>query len=245
MNRSYALIWNHALGAWAVAHEHARKRGKGAGAVLATSLVLASSAFAADLPTGGQVVAGSGSISQPNGQQMVIDQASNKLAIDWQSFDIGSGNKVTFNQPGTDSIALNRVLGTDGSKIMGQLDANGRVFIINPNGVLFGAGAQVNVGGLVASTLDLSVSDFEAGNYAFKGDGSTASIINNGRITAADGGSVALLGGTVSNNGVIVANQGTVALAAGNAVTLDFAGDGLLSVQVDEAVRMHWWKTVS
>ncbi|PIA70119.1 hypothetical protein CDR19_17410 [Ectopseudomonas toyotomiensis] len=237
MNRSYALIWNHALGAWAVAHEHARKRGKGAGAVLATSLVLAGSTFAADLPTGGQVVSGSGSISQPNGQQMVIDQASNKLAIDWQSFDIGSGNKVTFNQPGTDSIALNRVLGADGSKIMGQLDANGRVFIINPNGVLFGAGAQVNVGGLVASTLDLSVSDFEAGNYAFKGNGSNASVINNGRISAADGGSVALLGGTVSNNGVIVANQGTVALAAGNSVTLDFAGDGLLSVQVDEAVK--------
>ncbi|MDP9942461.1 two-partner secretion domain-containing protein [Ectopseudomonas alcaliphila] len=236
MNRSYALIWNHALGAWAVAHEHARKRGKGAGAVMAASLVLAGSAFAADLPTGGQVVSGSGSISQPNGQQMVIDQASNKLAIDWQSFDIGSGNKVTFNQPGTDSIALNRVLGADGSKIMGQLDANGRVFIINPNGVLFGAGAQVNVGGLVASTLDLSVSDFEAGNYAFKGNGSNASVINNGRITA-DGGSVALLGGTVSNNGVLVANQGTVALAAGNAVTLDFAGDGLLNVQIDEAVK--------
>ena len=237
MNRTYALIWNHALGAWAVAHEHARKRGKGAGAVLATSLVLASSAFAADLPTGGQVVSGSGSINQPNAQQMVIDQASNKLAIDWQSFDIGSGNKVTFNQPGTDSIALNRVLGADGSKIMGQLDANGRVFIINPNGVLFGSGAQVNVGGLVASTLDLSVSDFEAGNYAFKGNSSNASVINNGRISAADGGSVALLGGTVSNNGVIVANQGTVALAAGNAVTLDFAGDGLLNVQIDEAVK--------
>uniref|UniRef100_UPI003A968C58 two-partner secretion domain-containing protein n=1 Tax=Pseudomonas sp. TaxID=306 RepID=UPI003A968C58 len=237
MNRSYALIWNHALGTWAVAHEHARKRGKGAGAVVAASLVLAGSAFAADLPTGGQVVSGNGSISQPNGQQMVIDQASNKLAIDWQSFDIGSGNKVTFNQPGTDSIALNRVLGADGSKIMGQLDANGRVFIINPNGVLFGASAQVNVGGLVASTLDLSVSDFEAGHYAFKGDGSNASIINNGRITAADGGSVALLGGTVSNNGVIIANQGTVALAAGNVVTLDFAGDGLLNVQVDEAVK--------
>lgn len=237
MNRTYALIWNHALGAWAVAPEHARKRGKGAGVVLAASLALTGPAFAADLPTGGQVVSGSGSINQPNAQQMVIDQASNKLAIDWQSFDIGTGNKVTFNQPGTDSIALNRVLGADGSKIMGQLDANGRVFIINPNGVLFGAGAQVNVGGLVASTLDLSVSDFEAGNYAFKGDGSNASVINNGRISAADGGSVALLGGTVSNNGVIVANQGTVALAAGNGVTLDFAGDGLLNVQIDEAVK--------
>ncbi|MGA4474835.1 GLUG motif-containing protein [Ectopseudomonas chengduensis] len=237
MNRVFTVIWNMSLGAWVVASEQARRGGKGAGGVLATALLLPTLALAADLPSGGQVVSGSGSISQPNSQQMVIDQASNKLAIDWQSFDIGAGNKVTFNQPGRDAIALNRVLGSDGSKIMGQLDANGRVFIINPNGVLFGAGAQVNVGGLVASTLDLSVSDFEAGNYAFKGNGSNASVINSGRISAADGGSVALLGGTVSNNGVIVANQGTVALAAGNAVTLDFAGDGLLSVQVDEAVK--------
>ena len=236
MNRTYALVWNPSLATWSVANEHARRRGKGAGAVLATALLLSGGAVAADLPTGGQVVAGQGQIGTPSNNQMVIDQASNKLAIDWQSFDIGKGSKVTFNQPGSDSIALNRVLGADGSKIMGQLDANGRVFIVNPNGVLFGQNAQVNVGRLVASTLDISNSDFEAGNYSFKGNGSNASVINNGQITAADGGAVALLGGTVSNNGVIVANQGTVALAAGNKVTLDFAGDGLLNVQVDEAV---------
>ncbi|MFP6849988.1 MAG: MBG domain-containing protein [Pseudomonas sp.] len=236
MNRTYALVWNPSLGAWTVTDERARRRGKGAGAVLAAALLLPLMASAADLPTGGNVVSGSGAINQPNAQQMVIDQASNKLAIDWQSFDIAAGKKVTFNQPGSDAIALNRVLGADGSKIMGQLDANGRVFLINPNGVLFGAGAQVNVGGLVASTLNISNSDFEAGNYSFKGDGSNARVINNGTLNAADGGSIALLGGTVSNNGVIVANQGTVALAAGNAVTLDFAGDGLLNVQVDEAV---------
>ncbi len=236
MNRSYALVWNPSLATWTVAHEHARRRGKGAGAVLAAALVLGSTAFAADLPTGGQVVSGSGQITTPGANQMVIDQNSNKLAIDWQSFDIAPGNKVTFKQPGSDSVALNRVLGADGSKIMGQLDANGRVFIINPNGVLFGQGAQVNVGGLVASTLDISNSDFEAGNYKFKGDGSNHAVINNGTITAANGGAVALLGGTVSNNGVIVAKQGTVALAAGNKATLDFAGDGLLNVQVDEAV---------
>ncbi|OEC32624.1 hypothetical protein A7D25_23160, partial [Pseudomonas sp. 21C1] len=236
MNRTYALVWNPSLAAWSVTDERARRRGKGAGAVLAAALLLPLTAIAADLPSGGQVVSGSGAINQPNASQMVIDQASNKLAIDWQSFDIAAGNKVTFNQPGRDAIALNRVLGADGSKIMGQLDANGRVFLINPNGVLFGAGAQVNVGGLVASTLNISDSDFEAGNYKFKGNASNASVTNNGQISAADGGSIALLGGTVSNNGVIVANQGTVALAAGNAVTLDFAGDGLLNVQVDEAV---------
>lgn len=234
MNRAYALVWNPSCGAWSVADEHARRHGKGAGAVLLASLLLAGSAMAADLPTGGQVVSGSGSISQPNAQQMVIDQASNKLAIDWQSFDIGAGNKVTFNQPGRDSIALNRVIGSDGSKIMGQLDANGRVFLVNPNGVLFGNGASVNVGGLVASTLDLSVEDFDGGQYHFKGDGSPAAVVNHGSIRA-DGGAVALLGGTVSNQGVIVANRGSATLAAGNAMTLDFAGDGLLNVQVDEA----------
>ena len=236
MNRTYVLVWNSSLATWTVTDERARRRGKGAGAVLAAALLLPLTAIAADLPTGGQVVSGSGQIGTPSNNQMVIDQASNKLSIDWQSFDIAAGNKVTFNQPGSDAIALNRVLGADGSKIMGQLDANGRVFLINPNGVLFGADAQVNVGGLVASTLNISDSDFATGNYKFKSDGSNASVINNGQISTADGGSIALLGGTVSNNGVIVANQGTVALAAGNAVTLDFAGDGLLNVQVDEAV---------
>ena len=122
---------------------------------------------------------------------MTITQSSQKLAIDWQSFDIGNGNKVSVVQPGADSIALNRVIGTDGSKIMGQLNANGRVFLINPNGVLFGKGASVNVGGLVASTLNISNQDFANGNYAFKGDGSNASVINQGTITAADGGAVA------------------------------------------------------
>jgi len=238
MNRTYALVWNTRLGTWSVASEHARRRGKGSGAVVATAtaLLLGGPALATDLPTGGQVIAGQGQIGSPTNQQLIIDQASNKLAIDWQSFDIAAGNTVTFKQPGSDAIALNRVLGADGSKIMGQLDANGQVFIINPNGVLFGQSAQVNVGGLVASTLEISNSDFEAGHYTFKGDGSNASVINQGQITAADGGSIALLGGMVSNRGVIVANQGTVALAAGNAVTLDFAGDGLLNVQVDAAL---------
>ncbi len=245
MNRIFAIVWNRALGAWVVASEHATTRGKrGASArraVGALALGIAAldptDVLAADLPSGGQIVLGNGSIGTPSASQMVIDQASGKLAVDWQSFDIGAGNKVTFKQPGSDSIALNRVLGADGSKIMGQLDANGRVFLVNPNGVLFGQGAQVSVGALVASTLDISVDDFAAGNYRFKGEGSNASVINQGSISAADGGAVALLGGMVSNQGVIQARLGTVALAAGNQVTLDFAGDGLLNVQVDEATK--------
>uniref|UniRef100_UPI001300B71F ESPR domain-containing protein n=1 Tax=Pseudomonas huaxiensis TaxID=2213017 RepID=UPI001300B71F len=86
MNRTYALVWNPSLGAWSVADEHARRHGKGAGAVLAAALLLPIMACAADLPTGGQVTAGQGQISTPANNQMVIDQASNKIAIDWQSF---------------------------------------------------------------------------------------------------------------------------------------------------------------
>ncbi|MDP3412015.1 MAG: filamentous hemagglutinin N-terminal domain-containing protein, partial [Polaromonas sp.] len=127
--------------------------------------------------------------------------------------------------------ALNRVLGADPSSIMGTLSANGRVFLLNPNGVLFGSGAQVNVGGLVASTMSLSDAKFMSGDYSFT-DAGNGSVVNQGNITAADGGYVALMGKSVSNQGVISARLGSVVLAAGNAVTMDVAGDGLLNVSV-------------
>ena len=182
-------------------------------------------------PTGGQVVGGSGSIAQ-NGATMTVTQTTDKMSINWQDFSIGAKEKVVFQQPGAQSVALNRVLGNNASTIYGQLSANGQVFLINPNGVLFAKGAQVNVGGLVASTLNLSDKNFMAGNYTFSGAG--GSVLNQGTITA-DGGYVALLGNQVSNQGVIAAKQGTVALAAGNAVTLDLAGDGLVKIAVNEA----------
>ncbi|WP_341707597.1 GLUG motif-containing protein [Halopseudomonas sp.] len=192
----------------------------------------AANLHAADLPTGGNIVGGSGSISQ-NGNNLNVQQNSDKLITNWDSFDIGAGHTVNFYQPGSNSVALNRVIGEDASAIYGNLNANGKVFLVNPNGVLFGQGAAVNVGALVASTLSLSDEDFNDGNYQFSGDGNNAAVINRGSITA-DGGAVALLGGQVSNHGIIQANQGTVALAAGDKITLDFAGDGLLNVTVDE-----------
>lgn len=190
-------------------------------------LVLASSAYA--LPTGGEIAAGAASIAGGPGG-LTITQSSQNAAINWQSFSIGHGEAVTFVQPNASAVALNRVLGSDPSTILGSLNANGRVFLVNPNGVLFGAGSRVNVGGLVASTLGTSDSDFMAGRYSFTGAGGT--VLNQGAIDA-DGGVVALLGGKVSNEGVITARLGAVALAAGDAVTLDFAGDGLLNVAID------------
>ena len=120
-------------------------------------------------PSGGQVTAGSGAISQ-SGLTTTIDQHSQNLSLNWQSFNIGADSTVDFLQPNAQSIAVNRIADPNGSVILGRLNANGQVFLINPNGVLFGQGAQVNVGGLVASTLD--VSDSELGNSAlhFRGD---------------------------------------------------------------------------
>jgi filamentous hemagglutinin family protein len=190
----------------------------------------ASSAQAQNLPTGGTVSAGSATIST-GGQSVTINQTSQQAAINWQSFSIGKDNQVVFVQPNANSVALNRVLGPDPSSILGSLQANGKVFLINPNGILFGKGANVNVGGLVASTLGLTDADFMAGHYAFTGSG--GSVLNEGSIHA-DGGYVALLGASVRNEGTIQANLGTVALAAGQAITLDVAGDGLLNVAIDK-----------
>ncbi|MBB6600280.1 filamentous hemagglutinin N-terminal domain-containing protein [Luteimonas sp. MC1825] len=196
------------------------------GAVL---LALAASAHAAP-PSGGVVTTGAANIDQQGGN-MVITQTTRNVSINWQDFGIAAGESVQFVQPGVDSIALNRVLGSDPSVILGNLSSNGRVFLLNPNGILFGQGASVNVGGLVATTMRLSDADFQAGNHAFSNAGAGA-VVNQGSITAHDGGHVALMGQRVSNDGVIVARLGTVALAAGEAVTLDVAGDGLLNVAV-------------
>ncbi|MDL2198534.1 MBG domain-containing protein [Halopseudomonas aestusnigri] len=209
------------------------KRPNFAPTALAIAISLcAAQLHAADLPTGGNIVGGSGSISQ-DGNSLNVQQNSDKLITNWDSFDIGAGNTVNFYQPGSNSVALNRVIGEDASAIYGNLNANGKVFLVNPNGVLFGQGAAVNVGALVASTLSLSDEDFNDGNYQFSGDGNNAAVINRGTLNA-DQGAVALLGGQVSNHGIIQANQGTVALAAGDKITLDFAGDGLLNVTVDK-----------
>src|SRR6266581_1324591 len=120
------------------------------------------------LPVAGSTTAGTGKISQ-SADVLTVEQSSARLAIDWQSFNINSGESVIFKQPSSQSIALNRVLGQDPSTILGNLSANGQVFVLNPNGVLFGHGAQVNVGGLLAASLQLSVADFLAGRYTLSG----------------------------------------------------------------------------
>ncbi len=235
MNRIYRLVWNAAKGINQVASEKSSSRGKGKRGIktprLATLLLLGSpAAFATGvLPAGGTLVAGTGSIAS-DGTAMNIVQSTQKMAIDWQGFSIGSGNSVQFVQPSVSSVALNRVLGADASLIQGALKANGQVFLLNPNGVLFAPTAQVNAGALVASTLNLKNDDFLAGRYAFEG-GSSHAIINQGNITAAQGGGVALIAAKVTNTGTIDAQRGHALLGAGSKVTLDFGGPVKLQVE--------------
>ncbi|WP_123725838.1 filamentous hemagglutinin N-terminal domain-containing protein, partial [Pseudomonas protegens] len=236
MNKIYALVWNQTQGCWNVVHEGARRRrrsGSGKGLVVAVASLLAltglPSAFA--LPTGGVVVSGSADILT-QGPNMSINQHTDKLITNWNDFSVQANQSVNFNQPTSTSIALNRVVGVNGSNIQGQINANGRVFLINPNGVVFGQGSQVNVGGLVATTRNISDADFKAGNYKFSGTAATE-VVNRGSIIAADGGSVALLGAKVRNEGTINAQNGRVALAAGNGFTVSFDDNQLLDLHVD------------
>ena len=260
MNHCYRLVFNVANQVWQAVAETAKshtkscrkskscritklsrktKSGKAAAVVMLS--VLSLNVAWADpapnaLPTGGQVVAGQSAIAQ-NGNVLNIQQTTQKSIINWNTYNIGANATVNYVQPNASAISLNRVLSADPSSIFGHLNANGQVWLINPNGVLFGQGAQVNVGGLLASTLNITDDDFLSGNYKFTGSlfGSTGSVVNMGSIVANNGGYVAMLAPEVRNEGIITALQGTSVLAAGDAITLDFNGNHLINVQVDSA----------
>ena len=185
-------------------------------------------------PLGGQVVTGKGRIEK-NGLTTTITQDSPTLSLAWQSFNIAKQEAVNFVQPSSASIAVNRIYDTNGSQILGQINANGQVYLINPNGILFGQGAQVNVGSLVASTLDMSDASLTSATRAFSGSG-TGSIVNQGSINAASGGYVALLGNTVINQGSINAPLGSVALGGGSSTKLTFQENHLVGMHIDQSL---------
>lgn len=229
LNHCYRLIWSDLHQSFIAVAEIARARGKRTcSAVLLSTLCLP--ALAADLPEGGRIVAGSGAIAS-TGTTMTVTQTSERLAADWQSFGIGAGHAVHFVQPSASSVALNRVLGSDVSVIQGQLSANGQVFLINPNGVLFTPTAQVDVGGLVASTRNISNEDFLAGRYRFSGD-SDAAVRNEGQVKVGAGGTAAFIAARIENTGSIEAPRGNVLMGAGSTVTLDLGEP--VKIQVEE-----------
>lgn len=206
---------------------------KGLAFAIATTTAIASG-YAQAAPTGGNVVAGDGSITQ-SGNNTRIDQNTQRLSLDWDTFNVGADERVQFVQPNSNATALNRILDNNGSRILGQIDANGHVILMNPNGIFFGQNATVNVGGLIASGLNINSSDFMNGDFAFREiEGSAGTVINRGIINAATGGNVALLGKSVENHGMISANLGHVALASGSEAVVTFDEQGLIGVRIDK-----------
>ena len=192
------------------------------------------------LPTGGQVVAGTAAITQA-GNTMNINQSSQRAVINWSSFDVGSQAKVNFNQPNAQAATLNYVNSASKSMINGAVNANGQVIFVNNNGVVFGKGAEVNVGGMVATTMNTSAQEFMDGKaiQTYEG-GATGKVVNKGHITGNNINSyIALMAPQVKNTGVITATMGgnnAIALVAGEKVSLKFSGSQLVSVSVDASV---------
>ncbi len=197
-----------------------------------TALAHATVAPAQSLPSGGQVAAGSATIGTPSAGALTINQTSGSAVVNWQSFNVGKANRVTFVQPDANAAILNRVTGEASSTIAGQINANGQVYLINPNGIAITSSGTVKAGAFVASTLGISDDDFMGGKRSFTGNGASAPVTNAGAITINRGGYMALIGGTVANAGVITVPMGKAALGSGEQATLDLSGDGFLQVAV-------------
>jgi filamentous hemagglutinin family protein len=178
-------------------------------------------------PLDGRIISGAATVSNA-GNSTTISQKSEGLVIDWSSFNIGSGQTTTFAQPNSQALVVNEIGGKSVSQIMGNLDANGHVVLINGNGVAFGKGSQVDVGSLVATSSGGSTSNLLAGKFSNAGS-SNAAIANDGTITASQGGYIALVAPNVTNAGTISAKLGRVTLSGTSRFTVDFAGDGLVS----------------
>ncbi|RKP47797.1 filamentous hemagglutinin N-terminal domain-containing protein [Pararobbsia silviterrae] len=251
MNHIYRLVWSRVAHSWVAVRENARGRGKtqsrggkrvveltaAALSVSAVCIPLSPAAYAANA-SDASIAAGNGSAKIATvGTTTTINQSSERVVIDWTSLSTAANEALVFNQPNASAVALNRITGSSPSTFLGSLSANGQVYILNPNGVLFGAGAQVNVGGLVASTMQMDAAAFMNGSGTFtQAASATGTVVNQGSLNAASGGYIALLGKTVRNDGTITAPLGTAALGAGSSITLTFSGNSLVHMQVDQSV---------
>lgn len=181
------------------------------------------------LPTGGTVVGGQASIVQ-NGTTLNIHQTSSQALVNFSTFNVGSAALVDIRQPGAAAALLARVTGSDPSQIHGQIKANGSLWLINPAGIMVGQGARIDVGGFIASTLNVSDTDFLAGRLTFTSAGNAGVVSNAGAINAASGGRIYLVGQKVENTGTLHAPNGEVLLAAGQNVQLVDTGHPGVSI---------------
>jgi len=197
-------------------------------------LILAGHVYAG--PEGGEIVGGAGTINH-SGTTTTINQNTDLMAIDWQSFDVNSNERVQYIQPDSSSVSLNRIMSNSASHINGRVDANGHLIFVNPHGIMFGENSVINAGGILASGLSINPNDFMNGATTFSAvDGAEGFVINSGTLNAATGGSVTLLGKQVTNEGLISADLGSINFAAGREAVVTFGGDGFVGVRITEAL---------
>lgn len=152
------------------------------------------------------------------------------------SFGNQAGETINSVQASADHSVIFKVTGGSPSEIFGAMNANSHVFLVNPNGILFGPNAQVNAPGLVAAAMDLKSADFDSREFRFTAPAGGGFVRNDGNLKASPGGYVALVGKAVENRGTIDAPGGSAVLASGGAATVGLDGDGGISVKVTEAV---------
>ena len=182
-------------------------------------------------PTGEQVVGGVAGFNRPDAATLIVNQNTDRAVINWNSFSIANGELTKFVQPSSSSAVLNRVVTANPSAIYGTLQANGNVYLINPGGVLVGAGGVVNTASFVASTHDVNTEEFmKGGQLNFQGN-SDASVVNQGNITAREG-DVFLIAKEVKNEGQLMAKDGTVGMVSGTEVSLQAVGQGNYKVRL-------------
>ena len=188
-----------------------------------------------ELPENPSVTHGNASFEKV-GNSLTIKQSSQKLITNWSSFNIGKANQVEFKQPSSVSTALNRVQSNDPTHIYGSLKSNGQIILINPSGVIFKDGSKVDVGSIIASTLNLKDGDFINDKYVFQKNGLSGVVNNQGEINAFEGGTVALIAPQIQNQGKIETENGTAALISGERVSLSLSGNNLIQYSIERGV---------
>lgn len=184
-------------------------------------------------PVGGEITSGLGQIQTLDTNTTLVTQESNTLSINWQSLNLSADELLRFEQPTAQSSALNFILDQQATEIFGQIDANGRVFLMNPNGIVFGESSRINVGGLAAGAFQIDRNSINE-NSEFIFNTGTGLVENYGKITTQEGGSVALIGQTVINQGEITAQLGKIHLLSADAATLSFDADGLIQFSISK-----------
>ena len=198
--------------------------------VCATAVACGLSTASVAAPQGGSVVVGSGSIAV-SGPSTAVNQTSDRLAIDWDSFNIANGESVTFNQPNAAAIALNRDFSGSASQIFGNLTGNGHIFLLNRAGILVGSTGVIDAAGVFLSDATVDLNDFASGSFSVSNGGQTA-LRNLGSITGGAGG-VHLMAGSIENQGTLDTLNGDVTLASGSGALVAFGSSGQLAVSIN------------